>query len=419
MEAANAHQQARGLQRVGEALAARNEQLADEMVRRIRDEVPTYSRVDPAVLERVRVLSTATALAISTALIDHTPVRRNDVPIIAEHAADRLRSGIDLESFLHAYRAALFFYWDTAIEEASRLRLSRAASRALGRFVLDSVDTITTHAAEAYLREDSHVSAQSGRAVRDLVDSLIAGRPVSVRGTRHPAAPGLDPERAMQLIVARVTDSSHDLDTALTIARDVLGDNLALGATRPLSSIRHQEVVVLTAGSPPISRLHSAARSAREHHATQVGIGVSNSPDGFAGIPRAYAEAALTLSYTSRHRPVVALPELRALQLLLLGSTDATRQLISEKGAALFRLSITEQQSAIDTITAFVAASMSVATAASLLHVHPNTVRYRLKRIAEITGCDPTSFSGLADLHCIIELATAETQPARIGGVFA
>ena len=39
-------------------------------------------------------------------------MRRGDIPIIREQAADRMRSGIDLESFLHAYRAALFFYWD-------------------------------------------------------------------------------------------------------------------------------------------------------------------------------------------------------------------------------------------------------------------------------------------------------------------
>lgn len=396
-------QQTRGLQRVGHALAARNDQLAAEMVQRIRDEVPAYSQVDAVVFDRVLVLSTATALAISTALSTHTPIRRNDVPVVRAHAADRLHQGIELESFLHAYRAALFHYWDTAVEEAARLRLSRAASRAVGRFVLDAVDTITTHAAEAYLREDNRIRTQTGRAVRDLVDGLIAGRPIRAHG-RHPVAPGLNPTRPMQVIVARVTRSALDLNTALTAARELLDESLALGTAHPLTTIRHQEVVVIAPGSPPISRLHTAARRASDQHDTQLSIGVSNSPAGFPGVPHAYAEAALTLSYASARRPVVALAELGALQLLLLGCGDATRQLIDQKAARLDALPDNERISAINTVTAYAAANMNVAGAAKLLHVHPNTVRYRLARIAQATGLEPHTYAGLTDLHCIIEL---------------
>jgi sugar diacid utilization regulator len=38
------------------------------------------------------------------------------------------------------------------------------------------------------------------------------------------------------------------------------------------------------------------------------------------------------------------------------------------------------------------------------LHVHPNTVRYRLQQIATKTGHDPRTFTGLVDLICILEL---------------
>src|ERR1700677_1664553 len=108
-----------GLERVGRELAARNDELTAEMVQRIRNDGPAYARADPAIFDRVPVLTSATALALSTALITHTPVRRGDIPIIQQQAADRLQAGIDLESFLHAYRAALFFYRDAAIEEAT------------------------------------------------------------------------------------------------------------------------------------------------------------------------------------------------------------------------------------------------------------------------------------------------------------
>jgi DNA-binding PucR family transcriptional regulator len=38
------------------------------------------------------------------------------------------------------------------------------------------------------------------------------------------------------------------------------------------------------------------------------------------------------------------------------------------------------------------------------MHLHPNTVRYRLERIATTTGHDPRTFAGLVELLCILEM---------------
>jgi sugar diacid utilization regulator len=42
------------------------------------------------------------------------------------------------------------------------------------------------------------------------------------------------------------------------------------------------------------------------------------------------------------------------------------------------------------------------------MHLHPNTVRYRLQQIASKTGHDPRSFTGLVELICILETAENE-----------
>jgi DNA-binding PucR family transcriptional regulator len=49
-------------------------------------------------------------------------------------------------------------------------------------------------------------------------------------------------------------------------------------------------------------------------------------------------------------------------------------------------------------VRAFAAADLNVARAASGLQVHPNTIRYRLERIAGETGVDPRTFTGLVEL---------------------
>jgi DNA-binding PucR family transcriptional regulator len=53
---------------------------------------------------------------------------------------------------------------------------------------------------------------------------------------------------------------------------------------------------------------------------------------------------------------------------------------------------------------------LDVAQTARILFVHPNTVRYRLKRIGELTGCDPQRFSGQVELLTIARLS--EPTPA-------
>ncbi|WP_425281243.1 PucR family transcriptional regulator [Salinispora arenicola] len=43
----------------------------------------------------------------------------------------------------------------------------------------------------------------------------------------------------------------------------------------------------------------------------------------------------------------------------------------------------------LETLDAFFSASGTLESAARALFVHPNTVRYRLRRVAEVTGLSP------------------------------
>jgi hypothetical protein len=367
------------------------------MVGRIVAEVPAYARAPRAVIDDVLVLATATAGVIGNALAAGHPVQREDVPIVREHAARRLHQGVSLESFLHAYRAALFDYWDVCAAEAARQEVSRDDSLALARFVLDAIDTITTHAAEAYLREEARVRTQGGREARDLVERLIRGEAVG-DDRRHPAAPGLDPTGPLTTVVGRIGDAAGPVGDALQAARDALEESLALGATRPLVAILQREIVLVAAGSSAPARVRMARRRALEEHGVDVRYGVGVPGTGFGGVPRAYREAALALSHTTPERPIVSLADLSSLECALIGADAATRAVIASKGEAL-------AGEELGTIRAFAAADLNVARAAEAMHVHPNTVRYRLKRIATATGHDPRTFAGLLELLCIAEVS--------------
>jgi DNA-binding PucR family transcriptional regulator len=85
--------------------------------------------------------------------------------------------------------------------------------------------------------------------------------------------------------------------------------------------------------------------------------------------------------------------------------------MIASKGNSLRALPDEDLAAAVETIRAFSTADLNVAKAAEQLHVHPNTVRYRLQQIATKTGYDPRTFAGLVDLISILETTDDEQQP--------
>jgi DNA-binding PucR family transcriptional regulator len=69
----------------------------------------------------------------------------------------------------------------------------------------------------------------------------------------------------------------------------------------------------------------------------------------------------------------------------LAGDTAARRALRHDAYGAVVRAG----GGLLETLDAFFAAGGVLESAARQLYVHPNTVRYRLKRVAEVTGLSP------------------------------
>jgi hypothetical protein len=398
---------AAAIRRVGEGLAARYAEIGRAIAARIIDEIPGYGDAAPELINDLRAGATATAEVLARTFAQGSTVRREDVGFVRDLAARRVHQGVSLEEFIHAYRVALLAIWDACADEATRLRISREAGFALASSAIDAIDTITTQASEAYLREETRLRTQSGRAGRDLVERLINGQPIDP-GRRHPAAPGLDPTGQLLTVVGRVEQTTLPVGDALQVARDTLEESMSL------ATIRHGELVLISAGNSPrakILSLRAARQRTIEEHNIDVRYGVSVPARGFPSVQQAYREATLSLSYTSPSRPIVSLDDLSSLECAVIGATATTKAVIASKGNNLRALPGEDLAAAVETIRAFANADLNVAKAAQQMHVHPNTVRYRLQQIAAKTGHDPRTFTGLVDLICILELSDDEQQP--------
>ncbi|WP_371538498.1 helix-turn-helix domain-containing protein [Streptomyces sp. NBC_00466] len=186
-----------------------------------------------------------------------------------------------------------------------------------------------------------------------------------------------------------------------------------LAAVHPRSAlVAGTGTVYVLAAWPPehATALESAVALARDFlartplagdYVVAVG-GPAGSMGRIAGV-RAQADAALrALRHPAVRGPAVRTVEDMALAVLLLHLADATEALgLPDAGGALHRLRQEEGQEGplAATLAAYLAAAGVTDTAAEALHIHPNTMRYRLRRIREVSGLDFTDADAMLLAH--------------------
>lgn len=256
-------------------------------------------------------------------------------------------------------------------------------------------------AARVYARAAESRGSWDARLQALLVDALLRGDSPDVLASRAAALGWADaPPVAVAVGRSPGGEVSAVLHTVYRTARrigvevigGVHGDRLVVvlgGAADPLAATER-----LLAGfgpgpvvvGPAVPSLDEATDSARAALA------------GFRAVP----------AWPAAPRPVAAaelLPE-RALA----GDSQARRSLRQDVYGALLRAG----GELLETLDAFFAAGGVLESAARALFVHPNTVRYRLRRISEVTGFSPLVARDAFALR--VALTIGRLDPAARGG---
>jgi sugar diacid utilization regulator len=394
------------LSQAAERLNGRQDEVTALMISRILREVPVYRRLPPKELNDVEELVAQNFEVLSQALMSGHHLNREDLRYVADHARERVRRGVSLESMLHAYRVGTTAFWEECVAEAVALGFSRDAALELAQRTSELSDYLTTHAAETYVREESRLRALSDQAARDLLELLLRGEVDDESLKTHLAAPGLDSAEALLVVLGRASSDSRSQSDALEIASDAISRRLSTGRASPLIAIRAGAIVAVAPteqGASVVERLTIAHRDLREQ-GIELHCGLSAPRPNLAGVPVGFDQAALAMSRASAEQPVVSLSELPVIQNLLLGTTGTMRALLTAKAEDIDLDGREALPVMRATITAFADANMNLTQAAAALHVHPNSFRYRLRRIRERSGRDPHSFHDLVDLLCLLDL---------------
>ncbi|NEG54966.1 PucR family transcriptional regulator [Bifidobacterium platyrrhinorum] len=182
--------------------------------------------------------------------------------------------------------------------------------------------------------------------------------------------------------------------TVEATSRDVTRAVVDLGGDKPLIGVRDGVVAALVrveaAASPEVTCTSVAA--AFDTTSTPICLGPVR--HGVSGAVATLGAALTTLRAAPAMppRPRAATP-LRAEEALperaLLGDADARRELVDVVYGSL--AGDNPDDPTMLTVSTFLASGGSLETTARTLNVHPNTVRYRLKRAADTTGWDATN----------------------------
>jgi sugar diacid utilization regulator len=266
---------------------------------------------------------------------------------------------------------------------------------------------VTEHAATicgVILGRERVVAAAARRVRDDLVEGLLLGRGRdSSDAGRWAAHLGYDPNRDHNVVAIAFEPpsppnlpGSAQADAAAQRQRiwESIEHFIATRAPDAIVSARETEVVVLTTeGAAMDARQLAAACLARlgeQFPAARVVIGIGGTCRDPREVARSYAQAqrtTQTLRRLGRAGTVSAFGDLGILRLLL--QVPDLAELRSFASDVLGKLSMHEHEHKseyLTTLACYFRENNSPQRASRLLHVHPNTVAYRVKRIEEITG---------------------------------
>jgi sugar diacid utilization regulator len=380
------------------SLRARQGELVAEGVQRICA-VPAYAQVADAafVADLTRAVEVQhTQLLESVAAL--RPPEPEELTFVRTNATRRV-GHIPLAAYMHAYRIYHEVFWEALLASASD-DAAREVALETASVVTRYFNTASALAAEAYVEAEQLLETRGERVRRDLLEDLLAGRPVE-HGPKHMAATEAELHATAPCVVvvaAPVTplDDEHaQRSLAHTLAR-------AVGTpAKPLSVIRHDQLVLIARVEGDVAQLLERFRRAQQRLTAQgqpLRLGVSSVHVGIERVPAAYDEAHAALEQVDAGGGIIALPELTVFECLRrFGRAaasaripDATRRFLDDDRAHGGTLAAT--------LLEYVASDFNAHAAARRLHIHPNTARYRLARIQERTNADLRRVTDVIDL---------------------
>ncbi|MFF5472152.1 PucR family transcriptional regulator [Streptomyces achromogenes] len=366
-----------------EALAEELPTVIPKIVDRIRLEIPSYRIVDREQQERD---VTRHYQGLLTGVAARRLPTREEVDAAHALGAERAATGLPLYALVEAYHVGYREMWNVLLARAQSHdpRAGAQLVSIVGMF-WTWVQHSSSAAAEAYGAAVRAADATLLRLTHQFLDGLVTAAPAGVDLEQLAAALTFDPAGEFQALCSPAEDWPDERMMELRHHRWP-------GTLR--CATRGNLMITLAQDIPP----HAVVEAARRHNPdASFGIGLPRTGLPGAAMSMADARAALPLAepgqvrYFADHWLLATLaPTAQRFAVLLEPRREVARQ----------------HPELAETVLRFAENGFSLSSTARVLHVHPNTVKYRLQRWRQLTDWDVRTWQGLSSTVIALGLPT-------------
>ncbi|OIJ99375.1 transcriptional regulator, Fis family protein [Streptomyces sp. MUSC 14] len=386
---------------VAAALLGRGHELGVRMARRIRAEVGYYGDEGPVAFEELTASCRRNIELVFGQLAHGCAAGMEPAQETGRRAA---REGAPLGELLHAYRVGSEFLWS---ELASAARAADAVTTdtlvALAAWWVN--EGLAAAASDAYRETAAELLLQRDRERSVLVEALFTGM-LTDRTTLWEAADalGLPAEGPFVVVAAAVPVPGREalpgIEPLLLAERIRSAWRLSPDLQVGIMAVRGPD------GEGAALRVLGGVPTAR--------VGASPGYRALRDTPRALRLARLALARVPREATGVLRFDDSPVAMLVAASVDEATRIARTVFARVLALPGEERDRLLATLEQWYAAGGSAADAARQLYCHRNTVRYRLRRLEELTGRSLQDPRAVAELSVALHALRLLPQPSEV-----
>lgn len=344
--------------------------VADEIIAALRREVPDYSRPLHGAFGRVVRMGTESALARFVDSLGDPSLERSGETraTYAELGRMEFRAGRSMDALQSAYRIGARVAWEHFVRAAERH--DPPVLFALAAEIFSYIDRLSSESVEGYVAEQSVAEAQRGRR-RAAVAALLASGLQTDEELR--AVGKLAGWRTPRTIAALVV-AGEDADR---LAGRLGGDAVALS-----------EAGMVHAFVPDPDAPGRGAQIAGALGGELAAVGPTVAPErAHLSLARAVAahELALVGRLTASAGALIRAED-HLVELMLHGDEPLAAELAARALAPLAALKQGPRTRLAQTLRAWLDHPGQISRIGEALHVHPQTVRYRVAQLRELFG---------------------------------
>jgi len=366
--------------------AAHLPELVDLTVENLKREVSFYGQLSAEVIDHEVVDVIQRNFQIFARLLqeDRTPSLEEVAPLL-NTVARRTEDRMPLPDMLAAYHVGFRTGWDALRDLAEPGDVEELL--AIGRTTLKYVEFITIAVTDTYVETATALISRVRDARTQLLSALLEGKATAELWVES----GLTPwgERTVVVLRHRLRRQPDPTSVAVAARRRArelrqVGESLA-GPELLFSFSTTGGVMVLT-GTVEAAALAQALGTVGRG---RWYVGLAHAADN-ATTPAAHEAANACAEVADRLDYPPGVYELSQ----LLVEVQVTRPGVARDALLAVLTELSEHPELMETLAVHVAEAGRRTDTAKRLHVHPNTLDYRLKRIKEITGLDPVDRDG-------------------------